>query len=79
MVKSKHSLTDDHCFQLDAASLENRESHSDDNGQLHVFYVTLVPPSIVSGKYSSASTSKCTFVQYLEEMYLVTFYHCRTC
>lgn len=78
MVKSKHSLTDDHCFQLDAASLENRESHSDDNGQLHVFYVTLVPPSIVR-RQVSASTSKCTFVKCLGETYLVTFYHCKMC
>jgi len=31
MVKAKHPLTDDHGFQLDTASLESTESHSNGN------------------------------------------------
>lgn len=37
MVKAKHSLTDDHCFQLYTASLKSTESHSDVTSQPHVY------------------------------------------
>lgn len=34
MIKTKHSFTDDHCLQLDTASLRSTASHSDYSDQL---------------------------------------------
>lgn len=55
IVKAKHSLTDDHCSQLDTASLENRESHSDDKNEWPAsltITITSVPPEIDTSAFS---------------------------